>query len=236
MSKQVKKYQRTNGRAMDSVLVSTLLDVTESDCAIWLAERMDTELGFTVEVKFTPEYIIITDVTKDSCDKLGGRYACEGKGILNREDNIFGHTLPYVGYKLYEAIKEVGDKNATFTIGGWKDITGYYIGNTILTNSKQNAEQYCKQEGEIAFWDIKESKECKVSNRGTLSDMAEIIRDSGVQKVEAFLNASIDAGDARPIEDFKAYAPQSCGTETQRRTVRQLFIRKVIEAAKSKMY
>lgn len=66
--------------------------------------------------------------------------------------------------------------------------------------------------------------------------MAAIIRTDGVWMVEAFLNASIDAGDAQPIEDFKAYEPQSCGTETQRRTVRQTFIREVIEAAKAEMY
>ena len=203
---------------------------------MWLTQRMDTELGFTSVVKFTPDSIIVTDVTKDNCNEVGGRYACEGKGILNEEYNISDLDLPYAGLKLYRAMRGVGDMNTSFVIRGWKDITGYYIGNTMLTNSKWYAERYCKQEGEIAFWDIQESKECKVPHRGTLSDMAVIIRNGGVQKVEAFLNASIDAGDARPIEDFKAYAPQSCGTETQRRTVRQLFIREVIEAAKAEMY
>lgn len=207
------------------------------DCAMWLIERMDIEFGFTSVVKFSPHSIFVTDVTKDNCDELGGRYACEGKGVLNQEDNIIDKDLPYASLELFKAMRAVSDDNDSFVIGGWKDITGYYyIGNTLLTNSKRNAEEYCKQEGEIAFWDIQESKECKVPYRGTLSDMAVIIRNGGVQKVEAFLNASIDAGDARPIEDFKAYAPQSCGTETQRRTVRQLFIREVIEAAKAEMY
>lgn len=206
------------------------------NCAMWLAERMDTELGFTSVVEFMPDVIFVTDVTKNNCNKFGGRYACEGKGVLSQEDNIFDKDLPYAALGLARAMKEVSDDNASFVIGGWKDITGYYIGNTLLTWNKWHAERYCKQEGEIAFWDIQESKECKVPHRGTLSDMAVIIRNGGVQKVEAFLNASIDAGDARPIEDFKAYAPQSCGTETQRRTVRQLFIREVIEAAKAEMY
>lgn len=222
MSEQVKRFPRINDYAYE--------------CAMWLARRMDTELGFTCMVKFTPDSITVTDVTKDNCSKLGGRYACEGKGVLSQEDNIFDKDLSYAGLELYRAMKEVRDMNTSFTIGGWKDITGYYIGNTLLTNSKWHAERYCKQEGEIAFWDIQESKECKVPHRGTLSDMAVIIRNGGVRKVEAFLNASIDAGDARPIEDFKAYAPQSCGTETQRRTVRQLFIREVVEAAKAQMY
>lgn len=208
----------------------------EALCAMWLAERMDAELGFTSVVEFTPHVIIVTDVTKDNCNKFGGRYACEGGGILNQEGNILTDDLQSASLKLFKAMGAVTEGRASFVIGGWKDITGYYIGNTLLTNSKQEAEQYCKQEGEIAFWDIQESKECKVPHRGTLSDMAVIIRNGGVQKVEAFLNASIDAGDARPIEDFKAYEPQSCGTETQRRTVRQLFIREVVEAAKAEMY
>jgi len=221
MNKQ-KKYPRT--------------EAAIQDCAMWLAERMDTELGFTSVVKFTPDNITITDVTKDNCDELYVRYVCEGKGILNEEDNIFDKDLPYASLELSKAMKAVGEENASFIIGGWKDITGYYIGNSATFSTKGYAEQYCKQEGEIAFWDIQESKECKVPYRGTLSDMAVIIRNGGVKKVETFLNASIDAGDARPIEDFKAYAPQSCGTETQRRTVRQLFIREVIEAAKAEMY
>ena len=223
MSKQTKIYPRTEAGIQE--------------CAMWLAvSTMDTELGFTSVVEFMPDVIFVTDVTKNNCNKFGGRYACEGKGVLNQEDNILDKDLPYAALKLSKAMKAVSDKAACFVIGGWEDITGYYIGNTLLTNSKQEAEQYCKQEGEIAFWDIQESKECKVPYRGNLSDMASIIRTGGVQKVEAFLNASIDAGDARPIEDFKAYAPQSCGTETQRKTVRQLFIREVVEAAKAEMY
>lgn len=222
MSEQVKKYPRTEaGTAI---------------CAMDLAEQMDTELGFTSVVEFTPHSIFVTDVTKNNCNKLGGRYACEGKGVLNQEDNILDRDLQYASLELFRAMKAVSDNSASFVIGGWKDITGYYIGNTMLTRSKWHAERYCKQEGEIAFWDIQESEECGVPHRGTLADMAVIIRNGGVQKVEAFLNASIDAGDARPIEDFKAYAPQSCGTETQRRTVRQLFIREVVEAAKAEMY
>lgn len=205
-------------------------------CSLSLAARIEMELGFTCVVDFTPDAIIVTDVTKDNCNEVGGRYACEGKGVLSFHKNI--HTRdPYTApFCLIGAMEKVTEDNASFVIGGWKDITGYYIGNTMLTNSKWLAERYCRQEGEIAFWDIKESKECKVPHRGTLSDMAIIIRNGGVQKVEAFLNASIDAGDARPIEDFKAYAPQSCGTETQRKTVRQLFIREVVEAAKAEMY
>lgn len=222
MSKQTKTYPRTEAGV--------------SKCALWLAERMDTELGFTSMVEFMPDIIIVTDVTKDNCSELVVRYACEGKGVLSQEDNIFDKDLSYAALELRRAMQAVDEDNTSFTIGGWKDVTGYYIGNTLLTISKQHAERYCKQEGEIAFWDIQESKECKVPHRGTLSDMAVIIRNGGVQKVEAFLNASIDAGDARPIEDFKAYAPQSCGTETQRRTVRQLFIREVVEAAKAEMY
>lgn len=225
MSEQAKKYKQYLRTEAGTAI-----------CAMGLAERMDTELGFTSLVEFTPHVIIITDVTKDNCNELCGRYACEGKGVLNQEDNILDKDFRYASLELFRAMKAVSDESASFVIGGWKDITGYYIGNTLLTNSKQNAERYCKQEGEIAFWDIQESKECKVPHRGTLSDMAVIIRNGGVQKVEAFLNASIDAGDARPIEDFKAYAPQSCGTETQRRTVRQLFIREVVEAAKAEMY
>ena len=221
MSEQAKKYPRT--------------EFGMQDCAMWLAERMDAELGFTSLVEFTANSVIVSDVTKDNCNEFCGRYACEGKGVLNQEDNILERRDCDAGWKLYKAMQAVCDKHAAFVIGGWKDITGYYIGNTLLTTRK-NAEQYCKQEGEIAFWDIQESKECKVPHRGTLSDMAVIIRNGGVQKVEAFLNASIDAGDARPIEDFKAYAPQSCGTETQRKTVRQLFIREVVEAAKAEMY
>ena len=225
MSKLVKKYKQYARNEEGTAL-----------CALELTERMDEELGFTAVVEFTPHSIIVTDVTKENCNKVGGRYAVEGKGVLNQEDNILDKDLPYASLELVRAMKAVTDDRASFVIGGWKDITGYYIGNTMLTRSKWYAERYCKQEGEIAFWDIQESKECKVPHRGTLSDMAVIIRNGGVQKVEAFLNASIDAGDARPIEDFKAYAPQSCGTETQRRTVRQLFIREVVEAAKAEMY
>ena len=222
-AEQVQTYPRT-----DNHLVGR--------CAQLLVNRIDEEVGFTSLVEFTPETITTTNITKDNCNDVGGRYACEGKGVFSFQENILKYPSYEAAYLLRKAMQLLGEDNASFIIGGWRDRKGYYIGNTFLTNSKKEAEQYCKQEGEIAFWDIQENKECRIPHRGTLSDMAAIIRTDGVQKVEAFLNASIDAGDARPIEDFKVYAPQSCGTETQRRTVRQLFIREVVEAAKAEMY